>query len=377
MSNSSSRPTVTGCSFTDNLADVYGGGMYNSNSSRPTVSNCTFSGNSASRGGGMYNTEYSSSTVTGCTFTDNWASYGGGMSNVSSSPTVTGCTFTGNLAYSSGGMLNSANSVPIVSNCTFTDNWAYTAGGGMRNSQSNPTVINCTFSGNSADDYGGGMSNSYYSSPAVSNCILWGNSASNSHEIYNDVSYPSTPVISYCDIAGCLPGGSWDSSLGTDGGGNIDTDPYFADPGYWEPDPCDPCELQWVEGDYHLKSEAGRWDPIAQDWVYDDVTSRCIDAGNPGMPIGDEYPDPCNVRVNMGTYGGTAEASRSPVGWAILTDATNDGIVDDADLLLQSQHWLETGENLSCDFNRDGVVDLVDFAMLTDEWLKMTPWYGL
>jgi len=51
--------------------------------------------------------------------------------------------------------------------------------------------------------------------------------------------------------------------------GNIDADPCFADPGYWghiaDPnirvEPNDP-NASWVEGggDYHLKSQAGRWD---------------------------------------------------------------------------------------------------------------------
>ena len=45
-------------------------------------------------------------------------------------------------------------------------------------------------------------------------------------EIYN---YFSTPVISYCDIAGCGGSDAWDSSFGTDGGGNIDADPLFKD----------------------------------------------------------------------------------------------------------------------------------------------------
>ena len=95
----------------------------------------------------------------------------------------------------------------------------------MLNYSSGPTVTNCTFSGNSAT-WGGGMYN-LGSSPIVSNCILWGNTAYQDDEIYNS---SSTPVISYCDITGCgSSGAGWDTALGTDGGGNIDAEPMFAD----------------------------------------------------------------------------------------------------------------------------------------------------
>ena len=79
------------------------------------------------------------------------------------------------------------------------------------------------------------------------------------------------------------------------GEGNLDTDPLFVDPD---------------NGDYHLKSEAGRWDPISQSWVQDDVTSPCIDAGDPTNLISSE-PSPHGDIINMGAYGGTSEASKS------------------------------------------------------------------
>jgi len=63
-------------------------------------------------------------------------------------------------------------------------------------------------------------------------------------------------------------------------------------------------------------------------WTWDDVTSRCIDAGNPNSPLGDELltipADPNgqwgqNIRINMGAFGGTEQASIPPLGWAIPT----------------------------------------------------------
>jgi predicted outer membrane repeat protein len=151
-------------------------------------------------------------------------------------------------------------------------------GGGIQNVDSSPILINCTFTGNSAAVFGGGI---YCAggSPALTNCILWG-------DIPEEISILSgTPVITYSDIQG-----------GFTGEGNIDTDPLFAD---------------FNNGDYHLKSQAGRWDPVSQSWIIDDITSPCIDACDPSSTVGLE-PVPNGGLINMGAYGGTAEASKSP-----------------------------------------------------------------
>ena len=97
-----------------------------------------------------------------------------------------------------------------------------------------------------------------------------------------------------------------------EGPGNIDADPGFADPGHWDPNgtPDAIDDDFWVDGDYHLKSQAGRWDAQAKTWVQDSMTSPCIDAGNPASLVGDE-PLPNGGRINMGMYGGTVEASKS------------------------------------------------------------------
>jgi thioredoxin len=82
------------------------------------------------------------------------------------------------------------------------------------------------------------------------------------------------------------------------GEGNINTDPYFADP---------------ENSDYHLKSQVGRWNPTSQVWVIDQISSPCIDAGDPSTPVGlERFPN--GGRINMGAYGSTPEASLSPSG---------------------------------------------------------------
>ena len=135
------------------------------------------------------------------------------------------------------------------------------------------------------------------------------------------------------------------------GQGNIDTDPCFAEPGYWvdknDPnivvEPNDPNAL-WIEGDYHLKSQAGRWDSNSQSWVKDDVTSPAIDAGDMASPIGDE-PFPNGGIINMGAYGGTNEASKSYFGQPLCEtpvagDINGDCKVNHRDFAIIAAHWL-------------------------------------
>lgn len=321
-----SNPTVTHCLFSGNSAAVMGGGMYNESSrpvlrhctfmgnwastddigddsqsayapsarclalrgggavvnifGRPTFIHCTFSGNATDYyGGGLYNRSFDS-TVTDCTFSGNSAALGGGMLNYAASLTVRGCTFSGNSAeYDGGGMYNRYGS-PTVSNCTFSGNTADSSGGGIHNSYSDPTVSNCTFSGNSAEYHGAGMDN-YYSDPTVTNCIFWdgGDEIWRSNEL--------TTKVSYSDVQDNEP----NDGIVYPGTGNIDTDPLFTDPGYWDDSgkPDDPDDDVWVDGDYHLQ-----------------MGSPCINAGdNSAVPTdiatdfeGDERIQQC--RVDMG-----------------------------------------------------------------------------
>ncbi len=65
------------------------------------------------------------------------------------------------------------------------------------------------------------------------------------------------------------------------------------------------------KADFHLRSTAGHWNTATKAWVIDDKTSPLLDSGDPTTPIGDE-PAPNGGRVELGLYGGTAEASKSP-----------------------------------------------------------------
>jgi hypothetical protein len=289
------RPTVTHCTFRGNAA-ILGGGVYNDSS--PILINCIFSDNSAEGGGGMYNdgqTSGSSPLLVGCVFRDNTTAHnGGGLYNVGrgAEPVLTNCAFIQNSVSGGGGgaIRNNILASLSLTNCLLIENAAATFGGAIRNSNgAGATLTNCTFSANSAangkavactpDDSGAESAGAL----EVVNCILW----DDGDEIYNNDS--SVVAVTYSNVPGGLAAEPWP------GDGNMDADPYFADPS---------------RQDYHLKSQAGRWDPKSRSWVKDTMTSPCIDGGDATTPIGLE-PSPNGGIINMGAYGGTAEASKS------------------------------------------------------------------
>jgi len=238
MSNSNGNPVLIDVLFSDNSTEYSeGGGMFNGSSS-PVLTNVTFLRNSANSsggngsGGGMYNRN-STPVLTSVTFSSNSAYYyGAGMANDGSNPTLTNVIFTKNsgLGVAGGGMSNELYSYPILKNVIFSNNNAQIGGGIFNDSESDPILANVSFFENSASSQGGGIYNTGNSNPSLTNVIMWGNTSDyGSNQIHNDFS--STPVISYTliqDSGGS--GAGWDSSLGSDGGGNIDADPFFVDP---------------------------------------------------------------------------------------------------------------------------------------------------
>ena len=150
--------------------------------------------------------------------------------------------------------------------------------------------------------------------------IIWGNRPRQIVTLGN-----SFVLARYSDIEGSLAGP-----------GNLDVNPDFVQSGYWvqindnslilEPD--DP-QGRWTMGDYHLQTQAGRWDELTQSWTVDEATSVCIDAGDPNQSVGYEQP-PHGDRINMGVYGGTVMASQSYV-------PVDDGPVRFSDDILKSK----------------------------------------
>jgi hypothetical protein len=187
-------------------------------------------GGSAGWGGGMY-VEAGSPTLVNLAFSSNKAFIGGGMYNLDSSPKLINVVFTGNTADDGGGMENYRSS-PVLVNAVFSGNSAGNEGGAILNvyPESQPTLINVTVVGNSSGVYGGAMLNAYDTTPTIVNTILWGNAAPNGNEIYNKggtYGGPGVPEISYSLVAESGGSAAWDTTMGTDGGNNIDVEPLF------------------------------------------------------------------------------------------------------------------------------------------------------
>jgi parallel beta-helix repeat protein len=205
---------------------------------------------------------------------------------------VDGFTITGGYSVDGGGIYCESSS-PTITNNTITANTAIGHGGGIRCYYSSPTITNNTITANTAQrSTGGAIYCSDNSSPTITNCILWGN---------GDDLYACSATYS------CIQDGDA-------GEGNISSDPLFADPD---------------NGDYHLKSEFGRWHPGLGLFVLDTETSPCIDAGDPASDYSNETRRN-GVRINMGAYGNTAEASKSG---QLDGDLNNDCVVNILDLI--------------------------------------------
>ena len=224
-------------------------------------------------------------------------------------------------------------------------------------------VYNNTIVGNRAQR-GGGVS---YCTGSLANNIIAFNEADETGGVYgaSGSSYNSFWANAGGNFGGASPGP-----------GDAIRDPCFAEAGYWDPNGTaeDTDDDFWVDGDYHLKSEVGRWDAGIEMWVKDVVTSRCIDEGD---PLSDWYLEswpysgelwPHGGRINAGRYGGTAEASMSLSRVGNVADLNLDGLVDFQDMMLFAKKWPYHLPLLREDLDRDGGVDLADYAVLVANW---------
>jgi hypothetical protein len=235
----------------------------------------------------------------------------------------------------------------LISNCLFADNKYMNCTGLYPVIDGCHGLIkNCTIA-NSRDRLGIRVLDG---TTTIENCILYNDGITLGTGAIVNVSYTRwEPPVQ-------VQGSPLELNLGP---GNIGADPCFANP---------------VRGDYHLKSWAGRWDPDRRSWVLDVVASRCVDAGNPGSSLEGEAVGVFNIRINIGAYGGTAEASKTPSGWSLLADLTNDGIVDAQDFAYQTKDGYPAGMAIPGDLNKNGAVDMEDIAALLDAWLETTIW---
>ncbi len=354
---------IRDCLFEHNYAEEVGGAGYCLTVSNMVFSQSAFAHNATDKWGGALHIRVSGVRLDACQFSRNWAGWQAGAAYIQSrDASLTACTFEENVADAGGAIIlnnstieftqcdwtrnrvtwGDAGAVQIAAGtktrfwyCRFLRNSAPMRGGAIWDYGTATELTNCLFGGNTAGMKGGAIHKSL-GQLDVRNCTTSGNRAPKGEFLCNNtrpepsyyvllansiLSEPDKPVwneqgamtIEYSDVRGGRHAIYDPNNAITWGPANTDVAPCFTDPGYWDPNGTadDPNDDFWVEGDYHLKSQAGRWDPVSQNWSMDDVTSPCIDTGDPNSPVDDE-PEPNGSRINMGAYGGTAEASKSP-----------------------------------------------------------------
>jgi len=294
-----------------------------------TIIDCEDSG----RGFKFHSGEGPNSVVCGFTITNGYLDngHGGGIYCNGASPTITNNVITNNTALSMtitpssvGGGICCINSSAIIMNNLIAGNYVRGVGGGIFSDSA--SIINNTITNN-------------YSFSANFESSVGGIYCTGSSSVVNTIIWDNFGYFSPKQMYGCTNVTYSNIQDGYEGEGNIDTDPCFVRLGYWEY--IEP-NLIFHEGDYHLLSQRGRYWPEHDVWVLDDVTSPCIDGGDPNVNPSNE-PMPNGGRINMGAYGNTAYASMSE--WPIKGD-----------------------------INYDGIVNMIDLAILAEDWLKTPPW---
>ncbi len=350
LCNDGGSPLLRRCTFRDNLASAGDAGVYNDQGDL-RIEYCRFLRNSGEDSGALCNHQ-GSVVVIASEFIENDSEQSAAAAhNEEGDMVLFACLFRGNRGEDGrgavwnlgdlrllhctfienggrGGAVTCTDGHAVIANCLFVGNTGENAGA-MSVRDASVLLDHCTFHGNMATEDGAGAAYcrppfwTTVSSLQAIECIFWSNQS-----LADDPESP--PMVGYdAQIAGdpngvvveysCIEG--WTPDRG--GIGNIGADPLFVAPD---------------QNDFHLKSQAGHWDAVALAWVADDVTSPCIDAGDPNSPLGQE-PFPNGGRANMGVYGGTCEASKSWFGVAPgagidAADLNGDGRVDAEDLRL-------------------------------------------
>lgn len=156
---------------------------------------------------------------------------------------------------------------------------------------------NDTFAGNRAGNSGGAVFTGMGLQTAlIRNGIYWGNTAPSGSQIAVDKQ--TVLALEFSDVQNAFTGGITGDETLTHrmfaGGGNISQDPRFAG-----------------LDDWHVASSGGR--PTGNGhWVTDAVSSPCLDAGGPADEFALE-PSPNGGRINLGCYGNTGNASKTPL----------------------------------------------------------------
>ena len=316
-----------------------------------------FDMSSNNSGGGLY---FCKGPITGNKITENFAWNRGGAC-YQCSGNITGNKIIGNTSQIAGGALSNCHG--RITNNIIAGNRSNNGGGLFSCNQ----IYNNTIVGNIAEENGGAISQS----PGyIRNNII----AFNSANLIGGINGQGTSSYNaFCSNEG----GNFGGGVSNGPGDIIINDPLFASNGYWDnnqtPDESDDF---WVDGDYHVTSQAGRWSPVDKSWISDSLTSPCIDAGGePNDPNSDWTAElwPHGKRINIGAYGGTNQASMSMSDAGNIADLNPDvndanDWVDYNDMLLLADKWLSNEVPLAEDLDRNGIVDFADYAILVYNW---------
>lgn len=145
--------------------------------------------------------------------------------------------------------------------------------------------------------------------------------------------------------------------------GGLDLYSFTRDPAYANP----------ASGNYHLKSKGGRWNPSGVGtqgyWTVDsDLHSPCVDVGGAGLSS-DSFaaePMPNGGRVNLGSHGGTAYASKTaPNPNRLLQAYAPDS--GQASGVMQPVRWISSGQG----WNSNDLVR-IDYTLNGSNWMPIT-----
>lgn len=207
-------------------------------------------------------------TIVGC------SGRGVSIGNAPKKYTIEDCAFSGN--GSDGIYENDSNTAgSYIRRCLFVGNKSYA----INMFGNSYTIINCTIVSNKYGVYANG-----YTSATLRNNIIA--SSTNSVGLSGAGICASSCNCIYGNAGGMYGGVVFDKM------GDISSAPLFAG-----------------GGDYHLKSVGGRY--LGGTFTNDTATSPCVDAGKQTDSVGLE-PSPNGGIINMGIYGGTVQASKSP-----------------------------------------------------------------
>ena len=218
-------------------AGVTGAGILLVGGSTPIFRNLLISGNYAGTGGGL-NIDGSGPTIVNTIFAHNFAEYrGGGMNDsVNINTTLINCEFYDNVSRDNHGAAimtgysKLTGGVLKIINTLFHYNYTPYAVAGIFADNTNVQLYNVTFSENISGGEPAAVL-SYQSTWTVANVIVWGNHSPGGIE-FQYVSSSNINILN-SDIAACgASGATWHPELcGSDGGGNIQADPLFVNPG--------------------------------------------------------------------------------------------------------------------------------------------------